>query len=144
MRVHHLNCTTIHTNLPYPGVTHCLLIEGEDSLTLVDTGFGIRDYASPSRHVELFIRVNGIPRDIDETAVSKVTKLGFKPEDIRRIVLTHLHLDHVGGVVDFPWGEVHVLKTEFESAINPRKWGSSPPAQEKIVGVVCERLEIQV
>lgn len=121
MQIHHLNCTTIHTNLPYPGVTHCLLLEGDDSLTLIDTGFGINDYDSPSRHVDLFLKVNGILRDVKETAIEQVTNLGFNPKDVRQIVLTHLHLDHVGGVKDFPWAEVHVLETEYETAKKPRK-----------------------
>ena len=121
MRIHHLNCTTIHTNLPYPGGTHCLLLERDDGLTLVDAGFGTRDYASPSPHADLFMKVNGIPRNIDETATRQVTKLGFKPEDVRQIVMTHLHLDHVGGVLDFPWAEVLVSKDEFGAMKNPRK-----------------------
>lgn len=121
MKIHHLNCGTIHTNLPYPGVTHCLLLEGEDSLTLIDTGFGMKDYASPSRHVDLFLKVNGILRDINETAIEQVTKLGFNPQDVRQIILTHLHLDHAGGVQDFPWADVHVLEVEYETAKNPRK-----------------------
>jgi len=121
MRIHHLNCTTIHTNLRYRGVTHCLLLEGDSSLTLVDTGLGTRDYTSPSRHVRLFTRVNGIPCELNETGIRQVAKLGFKPEDVRDIVLTHLHLDHAGGVADFPWADVHVFRTEYEAATRPRR-----------------------
>jgi glyoxylase-like metal-dependent hydrolase (beta-lactamase superfamily II) len=121
MKIHHLNCATIHIHLPYPGVTHSLLLEGEDSLTLIDTGFGMKDYTSPSCHVDLFLKVNGILRDVNETAIEQVIKLGFNPQDVRRIVLTHLHLDHAGGIQDFPWAEVHILKTEYETAKKPRK-----------------------
>ncbi len=122
MRIHHLNCATIHTNLPYPGVTHCLLLEGDKVLTLVDTGFGVRDYTTPSRHVRLFTKVNGIPCDLNETAASQIAKLGFKLEDVREVILTHLHLDHAGGIIDFPWADVHVFQLEYETATSRRRF----------------------
>lgn len=120
MRVHHLNCGTIHTHVRYPGVTHCLLIETNDELVLVDTGFGLRDYTDPTRWVRAFSALNGVPGDLEETAARQVVRLGFAPEDVRRIVLTHLHLDHAGGLPDFPWAGVHVFAPEYEAAMDPR------------------------
>ena len=122
MRVCHLNCTTIHTNLPYPGVTHCLLIETDDGLVLIDTGFGIEDTTNPTFHVRLFTTVNGIPCDPEETMVRQLAGLGYEPEDVRHIVLTHLHLDHAGGIVDFPRALVHVYGVEYEAAKKPRRY----------------------
>jgi glyoxylase-like metal-dependent hydrolase (beta-lactamase superfamily II) len=119
MRVHHLNCATIHTNARYPGVTHCLLIETNDELVLVDTGFGLGDYTDPTRWVRAFSALNGIPRDIEETAARQVAGLGFAPRDLRRIVLTHLHLDHAGGLPDFPWAQVHLFAPEYKAAMGP-------------------------
>ncbi|WP_223281445.1 MBL fold metallo-hydrolase [Streptomyces antnestii] len=40
--------------------------------------------------------------DTGETAVRQVAALGYDIEDVRHIVLTHLDLDHAGGLRDFP------------------------------------------
>jgi glyoxylase-like metal-dependent hydrolase (beta-lactamase superfamily II) len=62
----------------------------------------------------------GVPRRVEETAAHQVLKLGFDVGDVRHIVLTHLHLDHAGGLPDFPGAEVHVCRREYEAAMNPR------------------------
>ena len=48
MRVHHLNCGTM---LGGAVVSHCLLIERDDALVLIDTGYGRADIAEPDRAV---------------------------------------------------------------------------------------------
>ncbi|MFW6135406.1 MAG: MBL fold metallo-hydrolase [Chloroflexota bacterium] len=39
------------------------------------------------------------------------------------IVLTHLHLDHSGGLPDFPWAKVHVFAPEYQAATRQRQKG---------------------
>ncbi len=66
-----------------PGVAHiptsktdnAFLIDGDDGLTLVDVGRG--------KAVDLLLRT--------------ITELGHDPAELRRIVLTHAHPDHVQG-----------------------------------------------
>ena len=94
MRIHHLNCMTFHTVLS--GVAHCLLVEAGDSLLLLDTGLGLADCIHPTAAVRRFAALIGAPRQADETAVRQFVRLGFAPQDIRHIVMTHLHLDHAG------------------------------------------------
>ncbi len=50
-----------------------------------------------------------------ETAVHQVTQLGYHPEAVRHIVLTHMHFDHSGGLSDFPHATVHVHRREYEA-----------------------------
>ena len=95
---------------------HCLLIEGRDSLILVDTGLGTGDVAHPGRLGAAF---NAIVRPrllMEETALHQVRALGFDPRDVRHIVPTHLDLDHVGGLGDFPQAQVHVFEPELQAA----------------------------
>lgn len=125
MKVHHLNCGTmcplggrLINRSPARMVCHCLLIEGRDSLALVDTGIGLQDCADPGRlgAIGTALRARFDPR---ETAFERVKALGFDPKDVRHLVPTHLDLDHAGGIADFPWAEVHVWKGELEAALNP-------------------------
>ena len=106
--------------MPRELVAHCLVVEGADSLTLVDTGFGLDDVADGGRRLgRAFVRLVGARLDPGRTAVRQIEALGHRPEDVRDIVLTHLDLDHAGGLSDFPWARVHVHRAELDAARNP-------------------------
>ncbi|GAA3586106.1 MBL fold metallo-hydrolase [Amycolatopsis ultiminotia] len=126
MHLHHLNCGTMR---PFGGrlidgkpgllrratmVCHCLLLETGTGLTLVETGMGSPAAADPARWLGAwFVRTVNPVTDATETAVHQVRALGYDPADVRDIVLTHLDLDHAGGLVDFPQARVHVYEEEL-------------------------------
>src|SRR5262252_1128746 len=91
-------------------VSHCLLIETDaHGLVLVDTGIGVEDVRNPRRLGVFF----GPAMTIDSTmtkmpALPQIEALGFRREDVRHIVLTHIDFDHAGGLPDFPGAKVHV------------------------------------
>lgn len=46
-KIHHINCGTLLVqNIPTV-VCHCLILEGETGLTLIDTGIGLLDVQKP-------------------------------------------------------------------------------------------------
>ncbi|WP_211348843.1 MBL fold metallo-hydrolase [Nocardioides litoris] len=118
--IHHLNCGSFAPFVVGPMVTHVLLVERPGGLLLVDSGFGTADLADPGRLGRAFRAVMR-PRLLEqETALAQVRALGFAAEDVTDIVLTHLDLDHVGGVGDFPHATVHVHADELAAARDPR------------------------
>lgn len=135
MRVHHLDCGSMQ---PFGGslidgkpglarrvtmVCHCLLVEGPNGLILVDTGLGLEDVADPTRRLgREFVPLMGARLDPAQTAARQVEHLGFKRSDVRDIVVTHLDLDHAGGLSDFPEARVHVHGTEHEAAMSRRSF----------------------
>lgn len=130
MRIHHLNCGCM---CPLGGswfdgrsrgataclVCHCLLIESDVGLILVDTGFGEDDVRHPDRLSAIFRVADNIKLERRYTALAEIERLGFRPEDVRHIVLTHLDFDHAGGLSDFPHAAVHVMAQELFAAENP-------------------------
>lgn len=129
MRVHHLNCASF---CPLGGrlidgsgrvlreaqlVTHTLLIETDAGLVLVDSGLGLQDLTHPQERLGDLYRGILRPRlDPAETAARQVEWLGFRREDVRHVVLTHLDADHAGGLPDFPGATVHVHGAELYAA----------------------------
>jgi glyoxylase-like metal-dependent hydrolase (beta-lactamase superfamily II) len=86
---------------------------------LVDTGFGVDDVRKPAQLTRLFLTMTRPRLRSEETAVSQVMAAGFEPGDVRHIVLTHLDVDHGGGLPDFPDAQVHVFAGEYEAMLNP-------------------------
>ncbi|MBV8506773.1 MAG: MBL fold metallo-hydrolase [Alphaproteobacteria bacterium] len=134
MRIHHLSCGTM---CPFGGrlwdgrtpvlgaaeiVCHCLLIETEIGVVLVDTGFGMRDVAQPRRVSPFFRITNRVRLRESDTALRQVEDLGFTAADVRHIVLTHLDFDHAGGIEDFPDAMVHVFAAELDAARLQNGW----------------------
>jgi len=97
-------------------VCHCLLLETDAGLVLVDTGFGTRDIARRQRLSLFFRGLNQPQLRPAETAVAQVKALGFDAEDVRHIIVSHLDFDHAGGLEDFPRASVHVAAREKEVA----------------------------
>jgi glyoxylase-like metal-dependent hydrolase (beta-lactamase superfamily II) len=99
-------------------VVHALLLETNAGLVLVDTGFGLEDVADARRRLGAALVWSGrlALRD-EDTAAVQVTNLGFRREDVRDVVVTHLDPDHAGGLPDFPHARVHVHRREQEAAL---------------------------
>jgi glyoxylase-like metal-dependent hydrolase (beta-lactamase superfamily II) len=136
MRVHHLNCIS---TCPAGGslmdgrtdcilcrgrlTCHCILVESNDGLVLVDTGLGTGDVANPRSRLSWFFLALLSPDFRQEmTALHQIRRLGFDPSDVRHILLTHLDFDHAGGLDDFPDATVHLLSAEREHAVAQRTW----------------------
>lgn len=136
-------------------VCHVLLVETDNGLVLVDTGFGTHDCdhharIGPTRH--LF----NPTFDHDETALRQVERLGFDRADVRHIVVTHFDMDHIGGIADFPEAQIHVTAAEVLGAVReptfrektrfrPAQWAHEPklvehdPAGEKWRGFAAAK-----
>ncbi|PIE19741.1 MAG: MBL fold metallo-hydrolase [Proteobacteria bacterium] len=156
MRIHHLDCATMcprgaallfGTHPPHLRhlVAHCLLIElPQDGLLLVDTGLGLQDVRRP-KHLARPFRALGRPRlDEAQCAIRQVEALGFAAKDVRHIALTHLDVDHAGGLPDFPWARIHVLDRELAATqstelrmrlrYHPHLWAHGPAWSHGVAG----------
>jgi glyoxylase-like metal-dependent hydrolase (beta-lactamase superfamily II) len=89
-------------------------------LILIDTGFGTRDCEGKTGLPTAFRRVVGPKLAHAETAIAQIEALGYKAEDVRHIVPTHLDLDHAGGLADFPNAKVHLHAREHAAATTRR------------------------
>jgi glyoxylase-like metal-dependent hydrolase (beta-lactamase superfamily II) len=142
MRVHHLDCGTMHP----PGgrlvdgrpglfrraelVCHCLLVETDSELVLVETGLGLRAATHPEEWLgRNFVKLFHPVLDPEISAVRQIERLGYSPSDVRHVVLTHLDRDHAGGLADFPHATVHVheaelraLRAQTDGREQPRYW----------------------
>jgi glyoxylase-like metal-dependent hydrolase (beta-lactamase superfamily II) len=170
MRVHHLNATTMclpggrlfigNGDGPLTGarmVCHCLLIESPAGLVLVDTGLGLEDMQAPSRRsVRRQMSLLGARFDLEDTVVRQLERLGFRREDVRHIILTHMDLDHAGALSDFPHATVHLYAPEHAAGMAPStlqeraryfqvqwahgpRWATYEPQGEPWFGFECVR-----
>jgi glyoxylase-like metal-dependent hydrolase (beta-lactamase superfamily II) len=78
----------------------------------------------------LFDAANGAP---DSQLLPKLDSLGVKPEDIDHIFITHLHGDHIGGLISdekavFPNAQLHINTVELDA------WMSMSAEQTKSLG----------
>jgi glyoxylase-like metal-dependent hydrolase (beta-lactamase superfamily II) len=125
MSIHFLNGFTCSLHIPWHWEcgTLELLVETNDGLVLVDTGLGVADYVHHTGILKVFRLIMVVPLDPEEAAIRQVVRFGYKPEDVRHIVLTHMHFDHCGGLPDFPWAKVHMYRGEYEAFMDrPRQF----------------------
>jgi N-acyl homoserine lactone hydrolase len=94
---------------------YSVLIEHPDGLVLFDTS------CNPKGMTERWqeeIRVTSpFYANEEELLLNRLEKLGVRPDDIRYVVISHLHVDHSGGLEFFRKSEIIVHETEFTQTI---------------------------
>jgi glyoxylase-like metal-dependent hydrolase (beta-lactamase superfamily II) len=124
MTLQFLNCFTCNARVPSSWHTGTLSIVAETAQgpVLIDTGPGLDDYIRPPAILRVFRVITKVRLDPGEAAVRQVARLGYSPQDVRHVVLTHMHFDHCGGLADFPAATVHLHQREYEAFIGrPRR-----------------------
>ena len=103
-----------------PMSLHCpLALSGKDAI-LIDTGLGER-LSEREHEIYRVERRGGL--------AARLREVGLEPEDVTHVVLTHLHFDHVGGVIRrdgagrlhpaFPRARHYVQRAELATALHP-------------------------
>ncbi len=102
------------------------IIERPDGLVLIDTGWSRRTCAFPDDDPGLAQRlILGLSVKPEDALASQLISLGYAPADVRHVIATHLHSDHIGGAVDFDRARFHVSARECDAAASGLRGGYS-------------------
>lgn len=95
-----------------------LLVHPTAGPILVDTGFPAEVARDPGGAIGRFnARIfRGLRVEPTQTVSAQVRSLGIHPEEVRLVVMTHLHVDHAGALPDFPAARVVVSEPEWKAA----------------------------
>jgi glyoxylase-like metal-dependent hydrolase (beta-lactamase superfamily II) len=96
--------------------TYAWVIDHPEGVIVVDTGQGTHlldtgKSLHPYMRWEVSFRL-----ERDEEIGPQLRALGIGPRDVKRVVLTHLHADHDGGLAHFPHTEILVSRGELQTA----------------------------
>jgi len=96
---------------------NAFLVEHPAGLCLVDAGQSVAASVPgylPRWHP--FLRIARFELEAGDEVAAQLAGLGFRPEQVRWVVLTHLHTDHIGGLGPFASAEVIVSEVEWRRA----------------------------
>jgi glyoxylase-like metal-dependent hydrolase (beta-lactamase superfamily II) len=83
---------------------------------LFDTGNNDKTIADPDGWWGPLAKGFGLKMTKDDAIPAQLAKIGLKPEDIKYVVVGHLHLDHGGNVSQFPNATLVVQNDELKAA----------------------------
>ena len=100
---------------------NAFLVEHPDGLCLFDTGQTARA-AEPGwfPRWQPFFRLSRFELEPADEVAAQLRARGIEAGNVRRVVLSHLHTDHVGGLDAFTGAEVLVPRLEWERAVGVR------------------------
>lgn len=95
------------------------LIQHNGKNILFDTGNALEASLNPEQHWGDIVNTYYPVMEEKQFVVNQLKTIGINPEDIDYVILSHLHLDHAGGVGSFPNATYIAHKKEIEWAFNP-------------------------
>lgn len=105
------------------GVRYGMVMHAEFGPVLIDTGYGPRVTREAQRSAALKLYSAVLrPRLIeDNLPLVALRQAGYAPTDVRRIVVTHFHADHVGALHDFPNARFIASGSAWDAIVGMRK-----------------------
>src|SRR5260370_6334572 len=94
----------------------CYLIEHPKGLVLFDTGCSPRMIDNFNEYLGQFASVVKLKFSRELTVDAQIRALGYKTDDVKYVVASHLHFDHAGGLYLFPKARFLVMADELAYA----------------------------
>ncbi|MEN0064688.1 MAG: MBL fold metallo-hydrolase [Myxococcota bacterium] len=92
-------------------------------LTLFDTGYGTSFFEATRTFPECLYRlVTPVDFDPQQTAKARLEQRGARVEDVRRVVISHFHADHIAALRDFPKAKFVFLPEAWEMLRHRSRW----------------------
>lgn len=95
------------------------LIKHPKGNVLYDTGNALEVAIDKHKHWGGIVAAYDPVMSEDQWVVNQIKTVGVQPEDIDWVILSHLHLDHAGGVGHFPNAKYVVQRDELHFAYVP-------------------------
>jgi glyoxylase-like metal-dependent hydrolase (beta-lactamase superfamily II) len=107
-------------SLRYPAL-FALLKHPTEGYLLFDTGYAHWFY-DVTQHFpnRIYNLITPVTITEEETAVAKLSRLGIQPQEIRYVIVSHFHADHVAGTKDFPNARFICSESAYTYARNTR------------------------
>jgi glyoxylase-like metal-dependent hydrolase (beta-lactamase superfamily II) len=93
--------------------------EHEGDKYLFDTGYSARVFENGWKS-KIYNKLNPVSYDSGDSLLRQLQTDGVGSGDIKGIIISHLHPDHIGGLRDFPDSELIASKNAVGSLKNPR------------------------
>ena len=88
-----------------------------EGVILFDTGYAPRlSEVTRGGTAALYRFATAFDISNSESAVAQLAAQGIHADDVRHIVISHFHPDHVGGLVDFPQATFHATRAAWDGA----------------------------
>jgi N-acyl homoserine lactone hydrolase len=102
-------------DLPVPS----FVIEHPKGLVLFDTGVNPQTAENPDQYWGRAAKFLNVRFSRNLTVDNQLREHGYNPADVKCVVVSHLHLDHAGGLALFPDAKFFIVKGELAHAYWP-------------------------
>lgn len=119
----------VHANGRVIGICGFVIRTDRDETVLVDTGFPAKyahDIAASAAEDRLGTFGEVLALTPENLPAAQLARMGLAPKDIDLLVITHTHIDHVGGIADFPDAPIVIAAAE-RALERPLYWGAVRP-----------------
>lgn len=84
-------------------------------LILFDTGYTPSFFTeTASFPYRLYRYVTPVTLHKHSSTIDQIEQLGYSSKDVKMIILSHLHADHISGVKEFPWATFRLTRTAYD------------------------------
>jgi glyoxylase-like metal-dependent hydrolase (beta-lactamase superfamily II) len=100
------------------------VIEHRDGLVLFDTGQSRASMTDPNYFPKglvgwFYRRSAKAAIAADQTLAAGFSRLGYRLSDVSKVILSHLHQDHIGGLAEVSGANIYVSQTEWATLADP-------------------------